>query len=375
VGSRLRRAGFDFVSLGFQQFSMPLEAAKTLDGWIGFPIKPCLKYNEFYGNMGSIDAWTNILKPNVLSFLCDSFMIRHLLDVKIRDNVLERAIDKLKTKTRLWMYFPFDSADVYEGADKVLEQMDVRIAMSKFGQKLLRDKTGMESFYIPHGVDTLVFRKLPENVRLAVKKQMNLEDKFVIGSVFRNQTRKLPTKLLKAFKMFSEGKDDVCLLLHCDPDDPQGQNLPEYMRQIGLPPDKVRFTRTNFITGYSLNDLNMIYNAMDIHALSTTGEGFGLPLIEAHATGIPNVVTDYTTSRELMEGHGQLVRVKNFIEGQKNTQRALIDTGHMAKCFEKYYKNDKLREKHGRLAQKDTLKKYDWEVVVRQWVKLLQEVG
>jgi glycosyltransferase involved in cell wall biosynthesis len=374
VGSRLKKAGFDFTALAFQQFSMPLENVQTPDEWINFPIKPCLRFNEFYGNMGSIETWINVIKPELALFLCDAFMIRHLLDVKVRDNILERDIDRIKAKTRLAMYFPFDSADVYEGADAVLEQMDYRIAMSRFGQDLLKKQTGMDSHYIPHGVDTTIFRRLPDAVRFNIKKQMGLEGKFVIGAVFRNQTRKLPTKLITAFKKFSEDKDDVCLLLHCDPNDPQGQNLPEFIKQIKMDENKVKFTRTNFISGHTLHDLNMIYNAMDIHALSTTGEGFGLPIIEAHATGIPNVVTDYTTSRELMEGHGMLVKVKNYIEGQKNTQRAMIDTDHMAECFDRYYRNRKLTERHGRLAQEDVLNKYSWEKVVRMWIEYLEAI-
>ena len=370
IGTRLKRAGFDFKAMGFQQFSMPIDLVKSRAGWIDFPILPSVVFGENYGDKGSIEFWTHSIKPDILIFLLDSFMIGHLIQPRIKDVLIERGIDKLKTMTKPWMYFPFDSANVYEGADKVLENMEVRIAMSRFAQRLLKKETGMDSFYIPHGVDTLVYRPLPREIVEKTKKMNNMGGKFIIGSVFRNQTRKLPTKLIKAFNIFAQDKDDVLLLLHCDARDPQGQNLPDFIKRIGIG-NKVKFTGMNFLSGFSSHDVNMVYNVMDVHALSTTGEGFGLPIIEAHATGTPNIITNYTTSPELVRDFGQLVKVKEFIEGQMNTNRAIVDVEHMAKCFDKYYRNRKLLEKHGKLAREYTIKHYDWEKVLRMWIELL----
>ena len=79
VGTRLKRAGFDFNCLGFQQWSMPISEIKYQEGWLNFPLFPVLSAGEFYGNQGSIEYWVNNLKPNVTIFLLDSFMLRHLL--------------------------------------------------------------------------------------------------------------------------------------------------------------------------------------------------------------------------------------------------------------------------------------------------------
>jgi len=374
IGRGMKRAGIEFSALGFQQFSMPLIESRIQEGWLGFPVLPSLRFGEQYGNAGSIGKWVSSVRPNFLTILLDSFMIRHLIQRKLNGSVIMREIDQLKTMTRVGMYFPFDSADIYEGSYDVLKEMDFRVAMSKFGQELLKKETGLDSHYIPHGVDTLIFRRLTDKKRHEMRKKRGLEGKFVVGSVFRNQTRKMPTKLLLAFKKFAEDKDDVVLLLHCDPIDPSGQNLPDFINRIGLDRKKVMFTNVSFINGISLHELNELYNVMDVHALSTTGEGFGLPIIESQAVGIPNVITDYTTSRELVKGHGQLVKVKTFIEGQLNTHRALVDTDHMAKCFQKYYDNRKLLEKHGKLAEKFTIKNYDWEKIFRMWIKFYEEM-
>jgi len=235
----------------------------------------------------------------------------------------------------------------------------------------LKKETGLDSFYIPHGCDTLTYRPLPRPFVEEMRKRNGLTGKFVIGSVFRNQTRKLPTKLVKAFKIFAENKEDVVLLLHTDANDPQGQNLLDFIQKIKLDPKKVKFTGMNFISGVTSHDVNILYNMMDCHALSTTGEGFGLPIRESQAAGIPNIVTDYTSCTELIQGHGQLVKVKEFIEGQMNTNRAMIDVEDMANCFERYYKDRKLMQEDGLKARAFTLEHYNWEKVMRMWVELL----
>jgi glycosyltransferase involved in cell wall biosynthesis len=374
VGSRLVRAGIEFHSLGFQQYSMPMSDVRLREGWLNFPVLPSLRMGEQYGNGGSITVWTNHLKPDFLTMLLDLFMIRHLIQRKLNGSIITKEMDTLKSLTRVGMYFPFDSPNVYEGAEDVLREMHYRVAMSKFGKNLLKKETGLDSHYIPHGVDTLTFRRLPDKLRNELRKNNKLENYFVVGSVFRNQTRKMPTKLLLAFNKFASDKRDVKLLLHCDPRDPSGQNLPSFMKQIDLPDEKVLFTNMNFMYGSTLQKVNNIYNLMDIHALSTTGEGFGLPIIESQAVGVPNVVTDCTTTPELIKGHGLPVRVSDNVEGQMNTNRALADVDHMAECFQKYYDNRELLRKHGEKAKKFTIDNFDWERVLRMWIKLYEEM-
>ncbi len=44
---------------------------------------------------------------------------------------------------------------------------------------------------------------------------------------------------------------------------------------------------------------------MDIFLLTTSGEGFGIPTIEALACEVPCVITDFTTTYELLMDDGQ----------------------------------------------------------------------
>jgi glycosyltransferase involved in cell wall biosynthesis len=51
--------------------------------------------------------------------------------------------------------------------------------------------------------------------------------------------------------------------------------------------------------GYPDHYMNAMYNALDVHALASMGEGFGIPIVEAQACGCPVIVGDWTANSEL----------------------------------------------------------------------------
>jgi glycosyltransferase involved in cell wall biosynthesis len=96
--------------------------------------------------------------------------------------------------------------------------MDQVVTCSEYGFNVLRRlPEPITSVKMALGVDTGVFHPLPD--RDGLKQRYGLEGKFVIGFFGRNQPRKQIPVLIKAFARFAEGKSDVLLYLHTDPDD------------------------------------------------------------------------------------------------------------------------------------------------------------
>ena len=255
--------------------------------------------------------------------------------------------------------------------------MDFRVAMSRFGQNLLKKETGLDSWYIPHCTDPGIFYPMSKEEKDAIKKESGLEGKFVIGMVGRNQSRKNPQRLLYSFANFVKDHPDSVLLMHCDPNDPQAAGSLLWIAQrLGIA-DKVKFTGVSWYSGYDQRTLSRIYNALDIHALSTTGEGFGITAIESLACGIPNVITDYTSTKELLIEDGVCgipVPYNDFINGGYATKRVLPDIGKMTEAFNYLYDNPDERAEMGRVGREKVLRNYSLQNVLPQWILLFKNI-
>lgn len=316
-------------------------------------------------------------KPDIILTLGDMWMVNFLGQPQFQKMLKERNV-------KWYWYLPIDEDEIPIHFVKMLKIPDKIIAMSKAGGKALDDR-GIEHDYIPHGVDTNIYKPLNKT---EIKKKHGHNDNFVIGSVARNQDRKQIPRLIKAFALFKKDKKDAFLHLHCDCNDPAGlakdhcggafNMLVGCIRYFNIV-ENVGFTRgvVSYYNALSLEQMAEIYNCFDVHALATSGEGFGLPIIESIACGVPNVMTDYTTANELISGRGELAKVKTFIYGAWGTWRAIVDEEDMAAKFEKLYqdwKSDGTLLKEYSKNCVEFAAGYDWKTkVIPMWVKLLED--
>ena len=153
------------------------------------------------------------------------------------------------------------------------------------------------------------------------------EDAFLVGMVAankgRNPSRKSFQQAFEAFKLFHDTHDDAHLYLHTCPD-PQmadGENLVRMLKTLDIPLDRVGWAnpyKVNF-DPYTPTEMAGIYSAMDVLLNPAMGEGFGIPIVEAQACGVPVIVTDCTSMPELVGG-GWLVSHRRFWTGHWSWQ-------------------------------------------------------
>jgi len=341
---------------------------------------------------GDIIEWRiKTIKPDIFFVLLDTFML-------MQANYLNKNISGCNSL----MYYPSDGGGKLPlGCEDILKKFNYSVAMGRFGQRQVKDVHGLETFYIPHAVDTKNYYPLNKKEKDELRKKYNLKDKFVVGCVSRNQGRKMLDRLIKTFSIFAKDKDDVVLFLHTDPKDlAQPFQLIELIKNYELN-NKVVFSGMKYFRGFETSRMNEVYNLMDVFFLSTSGEGFGVPTIEAAACGIPSVVTNYTTTHELLIEDGKcglpvklvgtetidysnqnLKNQKLFdtelangtITGSWNVERGIMDINHGAKCLQQLYDNKDLRINLGKVGRRKVLKYYDWDVVMKQWTSLFESM-
>lgn len=200
---------------------------------------------------------------------------------------------------------PVDHEPIPPAVADALERFATRkIAMSRFGEAQMRD-VGFDPLYVPHGVDTDVMQ--PRETGELIRKQMLIpEDAFVVGMVANNQGSNPPRKafpqVFRAFAEFHRRHPDTFLYMHCEATGMfDGVSLVPMALQAGIPTDAIGFIdQTKYLMGsISQKEMSHIYSFMDVLANTSYGEGFGIPIVEAQACGVPVVVTDWTAMPEL----------------------------------------------------------------------------
>ena len=234
-------------------------------------------------------------------------------------------------------------------------------------------------FKISHGYDSNIYKRLPEEERMALRKKYDVEDKFVILSVGMNVGfRKGFDRLMRAFKLLNDRHKDTLLWLHTDPIMERGIPLREIADVIGLEEGKNLMFTPSYGHGrpYPENRLNELYNLADIHSLATMGEGYGLPIVESMGAGLPNVLTDFSTTREFIgnEERGLGAKVRAWWTTPLSCQQALVDIEDLGNKFITYYEDENLRKTHGKRAEEFVKKNYEWSVVLPKWNELLHKL-
>jgi glycosyltransferase involved in cell wall biosynthesis len=201
-------------------------------------------------------------------------------------------------------WFPIDAEPIPPAVARTVAQAYQRIVYSKFALEQVHN-AGMEAHYVPHGVDTNAFRPYPQ---AASREASHFPlDKFIVGIIGANKgtpSRKAWPEMLTAFAEFHRKHPDTTLYLHTNPTQGNGGvNIFEIVEQLGLRAGtdvliSDPYTAT-MIGGLGDAQMATLYSAFDVHLLASSGEGFGIPILEAQACGCPVIVGDWTSMPEL----------------------------------------------------------------------------
>ncbi|MFA4973838.1 MAG: glycosyltransferase family 4 protein [bacterium] len=206
---------------------------------------------------------------------------------------------------------PVDGVPIYRDWLDNAKQFDALLTISEFGVEAFR-KAGVTAGLCAPGVDVGEFHRLDDATRAALRQKMGLPaDAFIVGVMAMNQGRKAFPSMVQGFADAFPDVPNAYLFLDCEKVSPAGWDIPKQLiAECGLDPARVRYREDALRAG--VQSLNERYNLLDVHMVIAHREGFGLPHIEAMATGIPTVALDYCSGREIIgdQERGLLVRAR-----------------------------------------------------------------
>jgi GT2 family glycosyltransferase len=137
-------------------------------------------------------------------------------------------------------------------------------------------------------------------------------NRFTFLSVFEWGERKGADLLLRAFAEEFKESEDVLLLLAVYNRDP-GVDVHEQVARLGLPASAPIVIMLN--PEFADHQMGALYRSADCFVLPSRGEGWGMPVLEAMACGLPVISTDWSGPADFLHpGVGYPLEVKSMVK-------------------------------------------------------------
>lgn len=384
--------------------------------WIVYPNVPlsnnkneqevyhCKPYNQF--NDWRFEETVLDFKPDVVFNIRDPWMCEFEYQSPLR-------------KYYSWAWMPtVDSAPQDEAWFEAFMDADGLFSYTDWGLEVLRKQGGPCLKLIASAPPAAEYDILkPVKNKEAHREKFGFDKNlFIVGTVMRNQKRKLFPDLMLAFKLFLEkckekGNTDLYnrsfLYLHTSYPD-VGWDIPGLINEFGLAhktlmtyrcanpnckhafPSFFQDGRTGcpkcgaFSCGFPTTQIGVtreyladVINFFDVGVQYATAEGFGMFQTECAACAVPLMAVDYSAMSDVVRKcNGTPIKVKTlFRESETNAYRALPDNEHLAAELYSFANQPfSMRQKKGFDAFKGVHKHYQWKQTAEKWAKFFDSV-
>jgi len=288
--------------------------------------------------------------------------------------------------------------NTYASADSVF-------TYSEFGRDVLLDQCRDIKFVdIAPPSASNTFTKLDKS---QVRNTMGVsDDVFIVGTVMRNQKRKLYPDLMQTFRRFLDQSKDPRAFLLCHTYYPDvGWEIPKYIMDNGLSSrvlmtykcknckhisvdffkDSIQMCSkcskfTNQLVGINnpINEqeLALVYNIMDVYVQYANSEGFGMPQLEAAQCGLPVISTYYSAMRSIVDNIGAIgiKPLSYYVECETGCKRAVPDNDKFLEILLDLTSSKESLETIGSSVCKKAKECYTWDKTADVWLKHIESI-
>lgn len=227
---------------------------------------------------------------------------------------------------------------------------------------------------IPNGVDPQLFQ--PEGPSYPLKSRKKLKFLFVGGLL----PRKGVDLLLQAYENAFKADDDVLLVIKSFGDSSHyARNLFQWEEKANTP--DVEWIQEDL----SPQELAALYRSCDVYVHPYRGEGFGMPILEAMASGLPVIIPNAGPAPEFCPpaASWQLyTRISFALEqtvqdlgpARSHPYFSEVDREHLSQCFREAVQQPEQRRAKALAARQSALD-LTWERIAPRLVSAIQSVS
>jgi glycosyltransferase involved in cell wall biosynthesis len=238
-----------------------------------------------------------------------------------------------------------------------------------YGVEVLR-QSGIDAGFAYHGVENLDFYPMTIDQRQDIRYRVNWTDRFVVMCVAQNVRRKQWPRLMEAIRLLKKRYPNILLYAHTVPFNNywlDGHDLTQVAENMGIidniifNPAHTRHNASIPVNGDGKTPgLAELYNAADCFVLPSQVEGFGLPLAEAMASGLPVITTNYAAQAEVVGKAGILIDPYDWEVNKSCSVYGNLNPADIAQQIERLIKSPELRKQ---LARKgvERAKDFRWD--------------
>lgn len=312
-----------------------------------------------------------------------------------------------KVNSIIWT--TLDSLPILPIAEQNASKIKNYFVWASFAEKALH-KAGHEHVKTLRGsLDVHNFYPLEKDYKKNLRQRNGIsQNDFIIGFVFRNQLRKSVPNLLDGFQIFQKRnpESNAKLLLHTHWS--EGWDIPRLIKEKELNPADILTTyycsncgqyeikpfsgqeqdcrfcgkqksqnTTNVTAGVDEDQLNEIYNMMDVYCHPFTSGGQEIPVQEAKLAGLITLVTNYSCGEDSCthESGGLPLDWAEYREPGTQFIKASTNANSICKQLTKVFKmKSAKREEVGKKAREFVINNFGIEVISGKLQKLFDEM-
>ena len=208
----------------------------------------------------------------------------------------------------------------------------------------------------------------------------NPNGEFVFMASLEWGERKAPELLLRAFRDTFSAREPVRLVAKIANTDPS-LSLRQAIREVRLAPGggRISFVLNRALPYYQLGAL---YRSADCVVSPSRGEGWGMPVLEAMACGLPVIATDWGGHTAFLhEGVGYPLRIRGLELARarcpyyRGFRWAQPDEEHLRHLLRHVYENRDEARARGAAAAQEVRERWTWEHAARGILNRIGELG